>query len=151
MAIDVSAVIGSPEIAGTVVHHAGHFRRHLSRSVTGGEIMPKRSQGVHETPEFSTTRAYLALTDKELVLVGLKNTVRGLDPTGVLTRVPRGDVVSAEVGKGLAPPLTITLADGQSWQFEIPNPGILAVVPSQNTRKIARRSAEALSGAAATL
>ena len=149
MAIDVSPLLGSPEIAGTRVQHTGQFSRKLSRAADPGGWRPKRSQAdPAQTPEF-TTAAYLALTDKELVLVGLKNTVKGFEPTEVLTRVPREEVVSASVGKGLAPPMTITLAGGKIWQFEIPNPGVLAIVPSQNYRKIARHFADALSGATA--
>jgi hypothetical protein len=75
--------------------------------------------------------------------------VSGLVPVAVVTRVPRSDVVSAKVGKGVAPPLTITLADGEIWQFEIPNPGFLAIVPSLNTRKTARHFAAALASRAA--
>lgn len=70
----------------------------------GARIAARRSQAVPaKTPEFKTQRAYLALTDKDLVLVSLKaRVVSGLVPVAGVTRVPRGDVVSAKVGKGVA-------------------------------------------------
>ncbi|MGO9898943.1 MAG: hypothetical protein ACLP0J_04455 [Solirubrobacteraceae bacterium] len=43
----------------------------------------------------------------------------------------------------------ITLADGEVWQFEISNLGILAVVPSLNNRKHGRSVAAVLNGALA--
>ncbi|MGO9901529.1 MAG: hypothetical protein ACLP0J_18020 [Solirubrobacteraceae bacterium] len=63
----------------------------------------------------------------------------------VITRIPRGDVVSAEVGRGAAPQLTMTLANGEIWQFEISNPGILALVSGLEQPEAwlaSRRSAE---------
>lgn len=48
------------------------------------------------------------------------------------------------MGRGVAPQLKITLADGEIWQFEISNPGILAVVPAWNNRKRCRRVADLL-------
>ena len=161
MAIYVSQLIGSPQVAGVKVQHMGTFRRDaallggavagVGAGEMGSRIAAGRSQAVPaNTPEYKTQRAYLALTDKDLVLVSMKaGVVSGLEPVAVVARVPRGDVVSAKVGKRVAPPLTITLADGEIWQFEIPNPGFLAIVPSLNTRKTARHLAVALvSGAA---
>ncbi len=67
----------------------------------------------------------------------------------MINRIPRSAVASAEVGKAAAPPLVITLADGEVWQFEISNLGILAVVPSLNNRKHGRSVAAVLNGALA--
>jgi hypothetical protein len=55
-------------------------------------------------------------------------------------------VVLAEVGTGLSPLLTITLADNRFWQFQIPNPGFLAIIAPLNYRRQGRRVAAVLSG-----
>jgi hypothetical protein len=153
MAIDASSLLGSRQIAGVRVQHMGQFRRDAAMSVPalaaplageiGARIAAGRSQAVPaQTPKFTRKQAFLAVTEYE---------GRCLDrePVHVLTRTARGEVVSAVVGKRVAPPLTIKLADGETWQFETPNPGFLAVVPALNTRKTARRVADLLSGALA--
>ena len=164
MALDASSLLGSRQIAGVRVQHMGQFRRDAASlpasalagtTLVGGvgeigaRIAAGRSQAVPaQTPKFTRKQAFLAVTDKELALVNTKIGGWSVKLTEVLTRIPRGDVVSAVVGKGAAPPLTITLANGEIWQFEIPNPGFLAVVPALNTRKAARRIADLLSSAA---
>ncbi len=40
----------------------------------------------------------------------------------VIERVPRGDVSSAELGRGLPPSLTIAFRDGGTWRLEVPPP-----------------------------
>jgi len=163
MALDASALLGSHQIAGVRVQHMGQFKRDVASlpasglagtALVGGageigaRIVAGRSQAVPaQTPEFERKQVFLAITDKELALVNTKIGGWSVKLTEVLTRIPRGDVVSAEVGRGPAPPLTITLADGEIWQFEIPNPGFLAAVPALNTRAAARRIAALLSGA----
>ena len=89
---------------------------------------------------------YLAVTDEELALISYKSGSTS-KAGSVITRVPRSAVASAEVGKGAAPPLKITFADGGVWQFEISNPGILAVFPGLNNRKLGRRVADLLNRA----
>jgi hypothetical protein len=66
----------------------------------------------------------------------------------VLARVPRGDVSSVEVGKGVDRPLMITFADGAIWQFELPNPGFLAVSSKLNPYKQGQLVADVLNRAA---
>jgi hypothetical protein len=40
----------------------------------------------------------------------------------VITRVPRSQLRTAELGPGYVAPLTITFANGDTWQLEIPPP-----------------------------
>jgi hypothetical protein len=40
----------------------------------------------------------------------------------VIMRIPRSDVASAELGSGIASPLTITFGNGDSWELEVPPP-----------------------------
>jgi hypothetical protein len=157
MGIDASSLLGSRQIAGVQVQHMGQFRRDTAMSgdvlaggfagEAGARIAAGRSKAVPaQTPEFKRRYVYLAVTDEELALVGYKSGSTA-KPGEVLTRIARSAVASAEVGKGAAPPLKITLADGEVWQFEISNPGILALFPSLNNRKHGRRVADVLNGA----
>jgi hypothetical protein len=102
-----------------------------------------------QTPKFAAA-GYLAVTELEVALVQLKGSVT-LKPREVISRMPRSAVMSAEVGTGLSPLLTITLAEGKFWQFQIPNPGFLVMVPPLNYRRQARHVAAKLSGAPAGL
>lgn len=61
---------------------------------------------------------WLALADSELALATMKGLVT-LKPVEVVTRIPRSEVVSAELGKGVVAPLTIRFAGGEIWQFEV--------------------------------
>jgi hypothetical protein len=81
---------------------------------------------------------FLALTDAELALLKMKGQLIP-KPSEVITRVPRSEVVSAEVGTGVVAPLTIKFAGGQLWQLEV----------SKLVLKDARAVADALSGTAA--
>ena len=159
MAIDASSLLGSEQIAGVRIQHMGQFKRDVAGSGTavvagvvagavGASIAAGPSQAVPaQTPKFERQQAFLALTDAELALVKTKIGGWTVKPVEVFARVPRANVASAAVGKGTAPPLTITLANGEIWQFEIPNPGFLAVVPALNNRKLAKRIADLLNGA----
>jgi hypothetical protein len=109
MTLDVSQLIGSPQVAGVKVRHIGTFRRDaalLGGAVAGvgagnigARIAAGRSQAVPaKTPEFKTQRAYLALTDKDLVLVSFEGSCRVRSRAGC-----SGHSSSAErrrVGKG---------------------------------------------------
>ncbi len=158
MGIDASSLLGSRQIAGVQVQHKGQFRRDAgtaSAGVVGAGALATEigvtiasgpSKAVPaQTPEFKRRYVYLAVTDDELALVSYKSGSTS-KPGSVITRVPRSAVASAEVGKGAAPPLKITFTDGGVWQFEISNPGILAVFPGLNNRKLGRRVADLLNG-----
>jgi hypothetical protein len=151
-------LLGSPQIAGVQVQHVGQFKREaamgpaaLTAGALASEIGARIAAGKPsaipaQTPEFKRPYVTLAVTDKEVALISHKVGAWTVKPGEVITRVARADVASAEVGKGTAPPLTITLANGDIWQFEISNPGILAVVPAWNNRRNGRRVAALLNG-----
>lgn len=158
--VDASSVLGARVIARVQVAHMGEFRRYAAQmggvtmglgaaGAIGARIAAGKSKAVPaQTPEFTRRFATLAVTEEELALVGHKVGLT-VKPGVVIARIPRGDVRSAEAGKGVAPPLTITLTDGEIWQFEICNPGILALVPAWNNRRLGRRVADLLNRTAA--
>jgi hypothetical protein len=157
MAYDASPLLGSQQIAGVRVlpfirgmQGAREARPFSVRDLFGfGTLMLGRSPVIPaQTPKVKRPGGYLTVTDSELALVQLKG---ARTPVEVTSRIPRNTVVSAEVGTGLSPLLTIALADGKFWQFQIPNPGILAIVPGQNYRKQGRHVAAVLSGVTAGL
>jgi hypothetical protein len=146
VAIDASSLLGSRQIAGVrVTNVRGQWgsRRVIDRLLSPlAAVMLGRTPPIPaQTPKFRA--GYLAVTDSELALVQLAAGAT-LKPVDVVSRIPRSNVVSAQVGKGLSPQLTVRFADGEAWQFEIPNPGILAIVPSGNWRRHGRRVAEVL-------
>lgn len=124
MAFDASTVLGSPQLAGVKVNPRG-----MSKRVAGniGGRLPARivygSAGstTSESPNFGRL-AYLAVTDSELALITLKSGLVTSKLDEVIARTPRSDVASAELGSGLATPLTITFSNGDTWQLEVPPP-----------------------------
>jgi hypothetical protein len=135
MALDASQILGSPQLAGVKVNSRGAARSKVAGSagigvggILGGAISAtagtraerRQAQVASETPNFGRV-AYLAVTEYELALIKLKGLVTfTLDE--VITRIPRSDVASAELGGGLAASLTIKLSNGDSWQLEVPRP-----------------------------
>jgi hypothetical protein len=73
-----------------------------------------------QTPQFGRL-AWLAVTDHELALVELKGSA-GLHLEQVIERIPRSEVASAELGRGVlfAPPLTVGFTNGDIWRLEVP-------------------------------
>ena len=83
-------------------------------------MAPRPSDGTpSETPQFG---GYLAVTDDELAFIKVKSGLVRLRLDEVVARVPRREVASAELGRGLALPLTITFANGGRWEWEVPWP-----------------------------
>ena len=124
MAFDASQVLGSPQLAGVKVNPRG-----MSKRVAGNVVgrLPARvvygSGGptTSEAPNFGRL-AYLAVTDSELALIKLKSGLVRSKLDEVIVRVPRSDVVSAELGSGIVTPLTVTFSNGDTWQLEVPPP-----------------------------
>lgn len=133
MALDASQVLGSPQLAGVKVSPKGFTKSVAAGSagvgvggLVGGAIsatagMKAQRRQAHlasETPKFGRV-AYLAVTEHELALIKLTGRLTfKLDE--VIERVPRSDVASAELGRAIAPSLTITFANRDSWQLEVP-------------------------------
>lgn len=74
-------------------------------------------------PDFGDT-GYLAVTNSELVLIKVERGALRSHLRGVLARVPRGEVASAELESSAvsASTVTITFANGQKWVLEAPRP-----------------------------
>jgi hypothetical protein len=127
MAIDVSRVLDTPQLAAARVTPRGRYWRQVSRgnfnpmaALVGplaARIMlgPKPELGGAQTPEFGI--AVLAVTSGELVLVS--HTMR--KPTGIIARVPLGEVEKLDLQHArMVWPLTITLRSGDIWRLEVP-------------------------------
>jgi hypothetical protein len=146
MAIDASAVLGSPQLAGVKVNPRGYAWRTARYQagvlpagiVLGGQPHPGRA----ETPKFGRL-AYLAVTDQELALVTLRaRKVMFLQAREVVERVPRSDLRTVELGRGYVAPLTISFSGGGTWRMEIPPPSkryARAVVHALGGRVISRQ------------
>jgi hypothetical protein len=132
--IDVSDMIGAPQIAATVVLSKGSTRRNVQHAASLGlpavygtlfqrllrRSPPELPGGEFDTPDFGGV-GLLAVTDSELVLVELKaGAVKR--PVEVTARVPLAEVTAAVVGGDWsaphAPKMTIAFADRAGWQFE---------------------------------
>jgi hypothetical protein len=127
MAIDVSRVLDTPQLAAARVTPRGRYWRQVSRGsynplaalvlpLTARIVLgPKPELGGAQTPEFGC--AILAVTSDELVLV--EYTVR--KPTRVIGRVRLADVETFDLQHArLVWPLTITFRSGDSWRLEVP-------------------------------
>jgi hypothetical protein len=127
MAIDVSKVLGSPQLAAARVTRRGSAWRNVSRQqysplamliaplVAKTMLGPKPPLGGAQTPEFGV--AVLAVTADELVLVG--RTARS--PAGAIARVPLREVATFDLKHArIVWPLTITFRNGDAWMLEVP-------------------------------
>ena len=157
MAIDAAEVLGSPQLAGVKVNPRGLGKsRGASASgagvggVVGAAISATRQQkagqqkaewaSTSQTPDFGRL-AYLAVSSSELALIKLKSGLVTVKLDEVVVRLSRSDVRSAELGKGTSTaPLTITFANGDTWQLEVPGP----------SKKHARAVVDALEGSPAS-
>ena len=97
MSFDASAVFGEPVLAATTVS----------------------PRDFRQTPAFAST-AYLTVTENEVALIKVEPIGERIRLGNVLARVPRSEVVSAEVSDGiLNNPVTIAFSDGGRWEFEV--------------------------------
>jgi hypothetical protein len=132
MAKDATAALGGAEVAGTLVSPRGLTKK-MSIRTAGGQvgglvgtlaataIGGKIDKVAPDVPSFGRI-GYLAASETELVITKTSQLGWKPHPTGdALVRVPRSDVesVSMEQGKLLSH-LTLQLAGGVTWEFEIP-------------------------------
>jgi hypothetical protein len=116
MALDASVLLGSPQLAGTKVNPGGLWKKTTIQQATG--LIQALPQPRDQTPDIGRL-AYLAVTTDEVALITI---------TGVLTaklgevisRVQRHSMTSATLGHGYVGSLVISLADGGTWQLEVP-------------------------------
>ena len=143
MAHDASGVLGAQQLAGVKVNPRG-FGKSTARKfggagagggavgavsttitqaiATNGEKAAKQSVAQAVTPQFGVI-AWLAVTESELALVELKRERSvGLQVHAAIARLPRSEVASTHLGRGIlmAPPLTISFTDGTTWELEVP-------------------------------
>jgi hypothetical protein len=139
LALDASAVLGEPELAGAQVSPLGTYKAGIAKVRSGdaqlieGALFWKRflrkklaaeraEAAAAQTPSYGN-RGYLALTGDALVLIGVDASVR-VKLTEPLVSLPRTRVASAEIGKAGVMlgslPLRITLTNGDEWVFEVP-------------------------------
>jgi hypothetical protein len=139
LAVDASAVLGKPEVAGAQVSPLGTYKATITKVRAGnvqlveGALFWRRflrkklaaeqaEAAAARTPSYGT-RGYLALTADDLVLVGVDASVR-VKLTEPLVTISRTQVASAEIGKAGVMlgslPLRITLTNGDEWVFEVP-------------------------------
>ena len=148
MALDATATLGMPELAGVKVNPLGMAARTagaVGGTAGGGALVDAVSAGVNAalsmrdqrraqevtsqaqalTPKFGRL-AYLAASATELALIEVQtyNAVR-LRLGEIIASIPRDQVASAVLGRGrrmLSPPLTITFTNGTLWALEVPRP-----------------------------
>jgi hypothetical protein len=132
MANDASQALGAPEVAGTLVSPRGLTKK-MSMGTAGSQVgglvgslaasalTSKTSKATPDMPSFGRS-GYLAASETELILTKTSQLGWKPQPKGdALVRVPRGEVQSVDLKKGkVLSQLTLTFADGNTWQFEIP-------------------------------
>jgi hypothetical protein len=139
LALDASAVLGKPEVAGVQVSPLGTYKATIAKVRAGNvqlmegalfwrrflrkKLATERAEAAAaQTPSYGN-RGYLALTADDLVLVGVDASVR-LKLTEPLVTISRTEIASAEIGKaGVllgSLPLRIALTNGDDWVFEVP-------------------------------
>jgi hypothetical protein len=133
MALDASAILGSPQLAGVPVNRRGSLAAETMRNAGAGGALSgavgaalepgfeRRAQAkAPDTPAYKGT-AFLAVTAGEIALIQLKAGLVSRKLDRLLARTDRATVVAAELGQGkpLAP-LTISFADGSRWEFDVP-------------------------------
>jgi hypothetical protein len=131
MAPDASAVLGSPQEAGTFLSPKGLMKKMATQSagrMAGGLIGSAAGnagmiRGGEEpgTPVFGQL-GYLAVTAEDVALVRAKRgAMKPKIVDEVVVRKPRNEVQSVDYEKGsLKGELKIHFADGSRWEFEIP-------------------------------
>ncbi len=93
-----------------------------SAAQVAGQMQGARSgDGASPLPTGAASLGYLAVTADEVVLCQAKQGLVSPKAVGVLARAARAEVTGAVLGDGtLQRPLTITFANGVTWEFEIP-------------------------------
>jgi hypothetical protein len=112
MGHDASQLLGLKQLAGAAVNQSGY----AWKTVNPGGSSRENTSG---TPQFRRN-ALLAVTDREVALIEIGRGGLNGKLKEVLARVPRGDVASAEVSRGvLRTNLTIDFTGGGTWEFEV--------------------------------
>jgi hypothetical protein len=121
-------MLGSQQLAGAVVTSRGSGLRHAAGVPAAGlvgavalEYAATRytARRPSQTPAFGRT-AFLAVNEREVALI--KTGASGVHGrlVEVLGRMPRSEITGAAVSRGfLRSNLTISFADGGTWEFEV--------------------------------
>jgi hypothetical protein len=130
MAIDGSAALGAPELAGTLVNPKGFAKKAVAGtagrevaglvgSVAAGLAMrePGKAAGL---PDFGRV-GYLAVSAGEVALVKTKAGWKMTPTAEVLARASRSALASVDWDEGrLVSHLRLSFADGGVWEFDVP-------------------------------
>jgi hypothetical protein len=125
MAYDTTALLGTKQLAGSVVLSRGWTMQHgVSRAGLAGQAVAFTARktakaNTSQTPQFGRN-TYLAVTDTEVALLAPRRKSPGRLGE-VLARVPRTDVASAKLSPGAAflrTNVTINFTNGSTWEFE---------------------------------
>jgi hypothetical protein len=116
-------------LASTYVEPRGSARQMIAR-VAGGEVLGavgRAAAGMATKPDDgapvkSGGIGFLAVFPEEVVLfAGKRGAFKPKATTEVLASVPRADVASAALAKkAVKGVLTLTLSDGDQWEFDMP-------------------------------
>jgi hypothetical protein len=122
VAHDASQLLGAQQLAGTTVNPGG-FGWEVGTyglPVIGKAVAKKHAQqDTSDTPKFPRI-AFLAVTDQEIALLKIGSGGFNGRLQEVTARVPRSDVASAGVSRGLLRcGVTIKFTDGGSWELEV--------------------------------
>jgi hypothetical protein len=146
MAHNASELLGSPQLAGVTVESVGYARATalapgptnaspLERGIAAKIVDPKGDRA--QTPRFGA--GFLTVTSTELALIGLRSGAWAVNLSGVIARVPRSDVASAELhGGGSVGLLTIRFHNGDTWYVEVlkvhqrPAPKVVAALSAHS-------------------
>ena len=124
MALDASKVLGADQIVGAIVNPRNTAKMAISGAagvIAGSAMLKNMKVDRAGTPDIGRV-ALLALTEDDLALVKVRQGLTGFKVTDqVVARVPHSSIASTELGKSTlgAPPLTITLTDGTTWNLEV--------------------------------
>ncbi len=133
--VDAAEILSAPQLAGTWVQGKGSAKQMVGRvaggvvggvagSMAGSAATGELRTGPPSTPALGRNAAFVAVSERELVLMLVHRGFRRAKIGEVLARANRSDVASAELGGGvLALPLTIAFANGATWTYEVPRAG----------------------------
>jgi hypothetical protein len=129
MADKVSAALGAPELAGTLVNPKGYAKKSVAR-VAGREVaglvgsvaagLAAGDVGTPDLPDFGRV-GYVAVSETEVAVLKTKTGWKMTPTDEVLVRAARSELASVELDEGrMVSHLTLRFANGRLWQFDVP-------------------------------
>ena len=124
MGLDASKALGAEQLGSAIVNPRNTAKMTASGAVgviAGSAMLKNMKVDKAGTPDIGRV-ALLALTEDDIALVKVRQGLTGFKVTDeVVARVPHSSIASIELGKSTlgAPPLTITLTGGTTWNLEV--------------------------------